>query len=63
LKININDTVYYLDAGLWEEASVFMFGGDAQVILDSGDEWVLRYIRDVKSAKEMTDLDWQKLNL
>jgi hypothetical protein len=63
LEININDTVYYLDDGLWEEATVFMFGGDAQVVLDNGDEWVLKYTRDVKVAKEMTDQDWQKLNL
>jgi predicted MPP superfamily phosphohydrolase len=59
--MNVNDTVYYLDDGLWEEAEVFMFGGNEQVLLDSGGEWVLKKVSEVKLAKDMTDEDWRKL--
>jgi hypothetical protein len=57
--LNVNDTVYFLDKGFWEEAQVFMFGGDNQVLLDIGGTWLLKNVDEVKLGKDMTNDNWQ----
>lgn len=58
--MKVNDTVYFLDEGLWNDAQVFMFGGDEQVVLDYGGIWILKKMNEVKLGKDMTEDDWQK---
>lgn len=58
--MRVNDTVYFLgESGYWEEATVFMFGGDNQVLLSSSDRWELADVGDVKTPDKMTDSDWE----
>jgi len=61
--LQVNDTVYYWKDNLLEEASIFMFGGDNQVLLDNYGEWVLKYRYEIIHITKMTDKEWKYVNL
>lgn len=61
--MEVNDTVYYWKQDLLEESTIFMLGGNMQVLLDEGGEWVLKYINEVIHIKNMTDKEWKYVNV
>jgi hypothetical protein len=61
--MKVNDTVYYWENHLLEEATIFMFGGRKQVVLDIGDSWLLKQTDEVIHIKDMTEEDWKFVNL
>lgn len=61
--MKVNETVYFKQDGCWNEAEVFLVGGDNQVLLSYGDSWVLKYQDEVKTAEQMTNEDWKKLSI
>jgi hypothetical protein len=61
--MKINDNVYFFKKGYWNEAQIFMFGGDNQVLLDMGGTWVLKYTKEIKIAEQMYEEDWKRLSI
>jgi hypothetical protein len=61
--MKINDTVYFLRKGYYEEAQIFMFGGENQVLLDMGGTWVLKFMKDIKTSDQMYEEDWKRLSI
>jgi hypothetical protein len=60
--MKINDTVYFLENGYYEEAQIVMFGGNFQVLLDMGGTWVLKFTKDIKTSDQMYEEDWKRLS-